>query len=95
MFAFYPIEIQLTETVFLGSARNNSGLVGEPLGELILNALKEQVILKIKIVLLNDQFSTLLGGKAAYDDRNFDSIGLFRYRYQHLLYEEAKILKTE
>jgi hexokinase len=49
-------------------------LVGEPLGALILEALKEAGYTdEKKIVLLNDTVSTLLGGKATYDHRNFDS----------------------
>lgn len=49
-------------------------LIGEPLGALILEALKEAGYTdEKKIVLLNDTVSTLLGGKATYDHRNFDS----------------------
>ena len=54
------------------------GLVGQPVGALILEALKDAGYLEEKkIVLLNDTVSTLLGGKAAYDHRNFDSYAGF------------------
>ncbi|NLA84122.1 MAG: hexokinase [Clostridiales bacterium] len=73
----YPIEIQPNgdgKPLRFSKEIKISGLVGEPLGELILNALKEAGYTEDKkIVLLNDTVSTLLGGKAAYDDRNFDS----------------------
>ncbi|MDD4679280.1 MAG: hexokinase [Clostridia bacterium] len=72
----YPIEIQpngdgiplrFTKEIKLDC------LIGEPLGALILEALKAAGHTDKKIVLLNDTVSTLLGGKAAYAHRNFDS----------------------
>ncbi|HHY83418.1 MAG TPA: hexokinase [Clostridiales bacterium] len=50
------------------------GMVGLPVGAGILEALKKAGYTEPKkIVLLNDTVATLLGGKAAYADRHYDS----------------------
>ena len=49
-------------------------LIGEVVGENLLNTLKDMGLCgDKKIVMLNDTVATLLGGKAAYADRVFDS----------------------
>ena len=50
------------------------GMAGRPVGAGILQALQDAGYKdEKKIVLVNDTVTTLLGGKAAYDDRHFDS----------------------
>jgi hexokinase len=73
----YPIEIQPDgDGIPLRFSKeiDINGLVGEPVGAWILRTLRDAGYTEEKkIVLLNDTVSTLLGGKAAYGDRHYDS----------------------